>query len=86
MKKEIVISLEILNTDSFPIQTLKLMEHGKIVSKSGRLLGWGKVPKTKKEFEEVAKNHQIPNLSPLQIQESNKDLHRLRVSPSKMRI
>jgi|APFre7841882590_1041340.scaffolds.fasta_scaffold379811_1 hypothetical protein len=67
MEKEIVISLEILNKDSFPIQTLKLMEHGKIVSKSGRLLGWGKISKTKKEFEEIAKNHQMANLLSLQI-------------------
>ena len=86
MEKEIVISLEILNTDSFPIQTLKLMEHEKIVSKSGRLPGRGKISKAKKEFEQIAKNHQMANLLSLQIQESDKDLHRLRVSSSEMRI
>ena len=86
MEKEIVISFEIFNSDPFPIQTLKLMEHGKIVRKSGSLLGWEKILKTKEEFEEIAKNHQMANLLSLQIQESDKDLHRLRVSSGEMSI
>src|SRR5512136_838377 len=67
MEKEIVISLEILNLDPLPIQTLKLMEHGKIVRKSRSLLGREKMSKTKEEFEEIAKNHQMANLLSLQI-------------------
>jgi len=86
MQKEIVISFEIFNSDPLPIQTLKLMEHGKIVSKSGSLLGWEKMLKTKEELEEIAKNHQMANLLSLQIQESDKDLHRLRVSSGEMSI
>ncbi len=67
VEKEIVISLEIFNSDPFPIQTLKLMEHGKIVSKSESFPGWKKMLKTKEEFEKIAKNHQMVNLFSLQI-------------------
>ncbi len=67
MEIEIMISLEILNPNSFLIQTLKLMEHGKIVRKSGGLLSWEKMSETKEEFEEIAKNHQMANLLSLQI-------------------
>jgi len=67
MKIEIVISLEILNLDSFPIQALKLMEYGKIVSKSRSLLGWEKVLKTEEEFEEIAQDHQMADLRSLQV-------------------
>jgi len=67
MKKEIVISLEILNSNSFPIQTLKLTEHGKIVGKGGSLLVWGEMPKTEEELEEIAKDHQMSDLPSLQI-------------------
>ena len=67
VEKEIVIPLEIFNSDPFPIQTLKLVEHGKIVSKSGSLLAWEKMLKTKEEFEEIAKDHQMANLLSLQI-------------------
>ncbi len=62
MEKEIVISLEILDPDPISIQTLKLMKHGKIVSKSRSLLGWEKIFKTEKELEEVAKDHQVAKL------------------------
>ena len=86
MEKEIVISLEIFDSDSFSIQPLKLMEYGKIVLKSGSLLVWKKISETKEEFEEIAKNHQMVNLVFLQIEESGKDLHRLRISSSEMRI
>jgi hypothetical protein len=67
MEIEIVISLEILNSDSFPIQALKLMEYGKIVSKNRILLGWEKVLKTEEEFEEIAEDHQMADLRLLQI-------------------
>jgi hypothetical protein len=67
MEIEIVISLEILNPNPFPIQTLKLMEHGKIVRKIGSFLGRGKISKPEEEFEEIAKNHQMADLLSLQI-------------------
>jgi len=67
VEKEIVIPLEIFNSDPFLIQTLKLVEHGKIVSKGGSLLAWEKMLKAKKEFEEIAKDHQMANLLSLQI-------------------
>ncbi len=86
MEKEIVVSLEIFNPDPFPIQTLKLMKHGEIVSKSQNLIGWGKLSKTKKELEEVAKYHQMAKPLFLQIEEFDKDLYRLRVSSGEMGI
>ena len=67
MEIEIMISLEILNSDSFLMQALKLTEDGKIVSKSGSILAWEKILKTKEEFEEIAEDHQMGDLPSLQI-------------------
>ena len=85
-EEEIVVSLKILDSNSFSIEALELMEDGKIIRESGRLIGWKKFFEPKKEFEQIAKNYQMVNLLFLKIEESGKDLHRLRVSSSEMRI
>jgi hypothetical protein len=62
LEKEIVIPLEIFNSDSFVIQTLKLMEDRKVFGKGRRFLGGEKIPKTEEEFEKVTQDHQMANL------------------------
>jgi hypothetical protein len=62
MEKKIVVPLQIFNSDSLVIQTLKLMEHGKVVRKGRRLLCEEKIFKTKEEFEKISQDHQTSDL------------------------
>ncbi len=41
-EEEIVVSLKILNSNSFSIEAFELIENGKIIRESGRLIGWKK--------------------------------------------
>jgi hypothetical protein len=59
LEKEIVIPLKIFNPDSLLMQTLKLMEHGKVVHKGGKFLFGGKIFKPEEEFEKVSEDQQM---------------------------
>jgi hypothetical protein len=86
MEKKIVIPLKIFNSDSLLMQTLKLMEHGKVVHKGREFLFGGEIFKTEEEFEKVSQDHQMAHLTLHQIQESEKNLLGLEVSSVKMGI
>ena len=62
MEKEIVIPLEIFDSDPSLIQTLKLMEDREVVGKGRSLLGWEKIFETEEKFEKVTQDHQMANL------------------------
>jgi hypothetical protein len=59
LEKKIVIPLKIFKTDSFLMEALKLMEHGKVVHKGRESLLGGKIFKPEEEFKKVTENHQM---------------------------
>jgi len=57
-----VIPLKIFNLDSLAIQTLELIEHGKVVREGRGFFRYEKFFEAKEEFEKVAEDHQTINL------------------------
>jgi hypothetical protein len=62
MEKEVMIPLEILNSDSFVVQTLEFIEDRDVTGKDRRLLARNKIPETEEKFEKVPQDYQMANL------------------------